>query len=418
MGGDRAKTVIEFAGEIEKRGSARGIAGLVWREDGEFKRGPQRELESDIGALPKPARHLFPLSRYRAIGTGIGITTSRGCPFSCIFCVGPLMVGRKPRLVPPRVVVDEIEDVMRAGFHRIAFSDDHFGMKRSHAMAVCDEIIARGLDIELSAFIRADSAVPALLEKMRSAGCTYIHFGAESGVQEIVDRANKRVSLELIKERVELASGMGFEIQVSMILGLPGETPETIEQTFEYARSLGNCVGIHVLAPLPGSEVFERAEEYGIRILHRDWSRFDANQVVSETTGLSASEFEEIVKDTDERFRRIGEMERQAFERGELEPSALARYEQRRRAAFFYGLLKQGFFDDEDFGVEATEDGACFDALAGQAALYASCDKADAERWLRAAIDAGDLALLRSDSSTRLGFREEWSTGAGVAVGA
>jgi len=406
--GEGEKTIVEFVKEIEKQGYARQIAGLVWREGGDFKRGPQRELESNIDALPKPARHLFPLWRYRTIGTGIGITTSRGCPFSCIFCVGPKMVGRKPRLVPPSVVVDEIEEVMRAGFRRIAFSDDHFGMKRSHAMAVCDEIIARGLDIDLSVFIRADSAEPELLERMRKAGCTYIHFGAESGVQEIVDRVKKKVSLELIKERVHLALSMGFQLQVSMILGLPGETPETIEQTFEYARGLGSFVGIHILSPLPGSEVFERAEEYGIRILHRDWSRYDANHVVTETTGLSASKFEEIARQTEEKFHRLDEMETKAFQRGELSPSRLASYEHRRRGAFFYGLLKQGFFDDEDYWVDTTEDGACFDALTERAAHDANCEKADAKRWLRGAIDAGDLIMARSDGSTRLGFREEW----------
>jgi len=249
---------------------------------------------------------------------------------------------------------------------------------------------------------------------MREAGCNYIHFGAESGVQEIVDRVKKRVSLELIKERVQLALGMGFQLQVSMILGLPGETPETIEQTLEYARSLGSFVGIHVLAPLPGSEVFERAEEYGIRILHRDWSRYDANHVVSETTGLSVSKFEEIVQRTEEQFQRLDEMQKQAFERGELSPNALALYEQRRRGAFFYGLIKQGFFDDEEFCVNASEVSACFDALTGQAAHYANCEKADAERWLRAAIDAGDLVMVSNGASTRLGFRDEWP----LAVGA
>jgi anaerobic magnesium-protoporphyrin IX monomethyl ester cyclase len=405
--GEGERTVVELVAAMENGGAPRDIAGLAWREGDCMKAGPRRVLERDIDAFPGPARHLFPLSRYRAMGTGVGVTTGRGCPFSCIFCVGPKMVGHKRRLRTPSSAADEIEDLAAQGFRDISLSDDHFGMNRSHALAVCDEIISRNLEIELSAFIRADAAEPELLERMRRAGCNRILYGAESGVQEIADLARKKTDLGMLQDKVKLAREMGFQIQVSFILGLPGETRDTVKQTLDYAQGLGVHAGIHVLAPLPGSEVVERAEELGLRILHRDWRLYDANHVVTETPGLSAEELGRIVAERDENLDALDRMEVQQWKQGKLSGRALENVEHRRRVKFYFSLLRSGFFEGEESRVRLSDGADPYDGLVANAARRAAVDEDEAGRWLRRAMDTGDLRISRDASQARFEFRED-----------
>jgi len=400
------KTAVELARAVEMGAPAENTPGLAWRQNGVMKAGPNREFEPDLDSLPKPARHLFPLSRYRLMGVEGGLTTGRGCPHRCMFCVGPKMVGRKARLRSPTAVVDEMEELLELGFKHIAFSDDHFGMNRSHAIAVCDEIISRNMDIELSIFIRADAAEPVLLEKMRRAGCSKILYGAESGVQEIVDRIRKKTDLEMLRRKVKLALEMDFQVQVTFILGLPGETPETVQQTFEYARSLGTFFGMHVLAPLPGSEIFERASELGMRILHRDWSLYDANHVVTETEGLTAGELEKIVGEIEGLFTKVEAMEAAAWRRGELVGESLDRFESRRCKSFYWEMLRNGFFDGPDCRIEVAGCEAPLDALIKKAANRAETDEREAGKWIRSALDSGDLMMVEEGTEVRLTFEE------------
>ena len=404
--GEGERTVVEFTGLIEKTGSAQNIPGLAWRENGAMKAGPPRELEPNLDLLPKPARHLFPLPRYRIMRVEGGLSTGRGCPFSCTFCVGPKMVGHKARLRSPTAVVDEMEELAALGFKHIAFSDDHFGMKRSHAMAVCDEIIQRGLKVELSIFIRADAAEPELLDRMRQAGCSKVLFGAESGVQKIVDSIKKKTDLKMLREKVKLAMDMGFFVQVTFIMGLPGETQETIKQTLDYALSLKTFFGMHILAPLPGSEIYEKADELGLKILTRDWRLYDANHAVTETPGLKADELQRIGCWYDEAFDRMGEMEIQAWRRGELTGETLRRTEQLRCKSFFWKLLRSGFFEDTECktGIAGVEDP--LKVFIANAAGKTGIDDWEAGRWLRGAIDSGDLVLKKKGQVWQLGFND------------
>ncbi|MDY6934088.1 MAG: radical SAM protein [Spirochaetota bacterium] len=404
--GEGEKTIIELVNKIEKNTSTHGIDGLAWRENGGMVAGSRRAFEHNLDLLPKPARHLFSLPKYRAMWTDARMSTGRGCPFSCAFCVGAKMVGHKPRLMSPNSVVDEIEDVVRLGFRDISFSDDHFGMKRSHAIAVCDEIINRGIDIDLGIFIRADAAEPELLDKMRRAGCTRILFGAESGVQAIVDRIRKKIDLNLLKEKVKLAVDMGFQVQVTFILGLPGETRETIEQTFEYAFNLGIFAGMHILAPLPGSEIYECAEELGIRILHRDWSLYDANHVVSEPKGISASELEKIIIEHEKNIENLEKQEIEAWRRGELTGSSQKGLDRRRCMNFYFELFRNGFFNSNACSVEINGNINPQDKLIKSAAIHANVDDFEASKWIKRAMDAGDLKIIQEGSKAKFGFIE------------
>ena len=262
------------------------IDGIAFRSDG-VKVTAQRALIENLDELPLPARHLFPTSRYHALASHCSLITGRGCPFNCIFCVGSKMGGRRARFRDPKLVVDEIEQGLALGFGEVNLEDDLFTLNHTHLHAICDDIIARGLKFKWSVFARVDTVNPVVLQKLKLAGCDWLCYGIESGNQQILDIVKKKITLDKIRESVKMAKDAGVNVLASFILGLPGETKETLLQTMEFAQELDTYYGFHVLAPFPGTEVREKADEYGLEILTSDWAKYDANRPVSRTKGAS-----------------------------------------------------------------------------------------------------------------------------------
>jgi anaerobic magnesium-protoporphyrin IX monomethyl ester cyclase len=149
--GEGEVTIVEMAQEAQRLRDWSKIEGLAFRTGAEVCISPAREL-ADVNTLPLPARHLLPIGRYRALNTAISMTTSRGCPCRCIFCVGRKMVGAKVRYRNPQDVVDELAYLATLGFPQINIADDLFTAKKSHCMTICDEIIRRKLDIRWTSF--------------------------------------------------------------------------------------------------------------------------------------------------------------------------------------------------------------------------------------------------------------------------
>jgi len=267
------------------------IDGIAYRDkkDG-IKLTKERRLIENLDALPPPARHLFPLSRYHALDTSCTVITSRGCPFSCIFCVGSRMGGRRMRYRNPQLVLDEIEQGLALGFKEVDIEDDLLTVNHKHLFAICDGMRERGLKFKWRAFSRVDTVNMEVLRKMKEAGCVGLLYGVESGNQEILDRIKKKITLDKVREAARMANAVGIDVQATFILGLPGETKETLAQTLEFAQGLDVFYGVHVLSPFPGTEVREKADEYGIEILTSDWSKYDCNRAVTRTKDVGPEE--------------------------------------------------------------------------------------------------------------------------------
>jgi len=281
--GEGERTMLD----IVKAKRPEDIPGIAYRANGTIMLTDERPLIENLDELPAPSRHLFPLSRYHALDSHFSLVTGRGCPFSCIFCVGSKMGGRRVRYRDPKLVVDEIEEGLSYGFRDVNFENDHLTVNHAHLHAICDEITRRGLKFNWHAFSRVDTVNPEIIRRMKEAGCSYILYGVESGNQHILDRIKKKITLQKVREAVAIARDAGINVQASFILGLPGETRETMMRTFEFAQQLDTFYGLHVLAPFPGTEVREKAEEYGIEILTDDWSKYDANRPVTRTEECS-----------------------------------------------------------------------------------------------------------------------------------
>ncbi|MEE8470990.1 MAG: radical SAM protein, partial [Dehalococcoidia bacterium] len=211
---------------------------------------------------------------------------------------------RKVRFRNPKLVVDEIEQALACGFREVNLEDDLLTLNHTHVYAFCDEIIARGLKFNWSVFSRVDTVNPELLRKMKQAGCSWMLYGVESGNQQILDRIHKKITLEKIREGVRLGKEAGINILASFIIGLPGETEETLKETIRFAAELETPWGFNVLAPFPGTEVREEAKDYGLEILTNDWAKYDANTAVSRTEGAGPEEIAQALSEYDKGLMR------------------------------------------------------------------------------------------------------------------
>lgn len=297
--GEGEATLMELVPAVFDRSAWRNVKGIAFRdkEDTVFT-GP-RDLIHDLDGLPMPARHLLPVSRYLALGYPVSIITSRGCPNRCIFCLGRRMVGFKGRFREPALVVDEIEHLLSMGFTRINVADDLFTASRERVASLCEEIMRRGVNFGWSAFARVNTVDPETLRIMREAGCDCISFGIESGNPEMLKRIRKGITLDQARQAVAWCRQADILPHASFMVGLPGETRQTLEDTHRFATELGIAYGYHFFAPFPGTTVREELDSYDIEILTDDWSRYDANSPVVRTSGLSPEEMIDFVAEYD-----------------------------------------------------------------------------------------------------------------------
>lgn len=343
--GEGEHTLRELVRSLEGRMDVRdvkGLAGIDRSTQRTWKNAP-RPLEDDLDQLPPPARDLVPLARYLAFDSHASVVTSRGCPYECIFCSAPAWTGRRVRYRTPSLCVDEIEDLGRLGFTEITIEDDLFTLYRKHFLAVCGELQRRQTGIRWNAFSRVDTITPEIVRTMADAGCQAMCFGVESGNQEVLDLIKKHSSLAKVKDAMRMAQDAGICALASFIVGLPGETEETLRKTVEFAEELkhefGSLYGFHILSPFPGTEVREKAAEYGLEILNNDWTHYDANHVVSRTPGASPEAIQAVSDTYEDTIERYILYQDHLFATDQLKGYEKKTYLRRKRQTLLWKLL-------------------------------------------------------------------------------
>jgi radical SAM superfamily enzyme YgiQ (UPF0313 family) len=316
--------------------------------------------------------------------------------------VGGKMVGKKPRFRDIKLCIDELEEIVfDYGFDLVNVVDDLLTINHKRVFAFCDEIISRGIKVKWTAFSRVDTVTKELLSKMKEAGCIFILYGVESGNQKILDLAKKRTTLEKIRRGVAISNEVGICTLSSFILGLPGETKETIRESLEFGKSLGNWYGFHILTPYPGTEIRERAKELGLKILHNDWSRYDANQAITETEEVSAEYINRVAKDFyDSLQAAIIQKEEEHKRRGTLTPEEKELIELRERRIFTWHILKRDYIERHG---NFTGVGDPIDLLAGEIQkiqpISSFMTKERIAQEIRKMVEEGILNYKRSDNS-------------------
>jgi radical SAM superfamily enzyme YgiQ (UPF0313 family) len=405
--GEGEETLVALARAIDAGRSWEHIPGLVYRDGQTVRATAPRTRLSDLNALARPARHLLPMGRYHALGLVVGMTTSRGCPERCIFCVGRKMGGPGVRFRDPAEVADEFGELAGLGFHQINVVDDQFTTKREHCLAVCQEIIDRGIKSSWTSFARVDTVSPEIFQKMHEAGCIMISFGVESANAEILKTIRKRITVDQVRRAVTLCGEAGIAPQVSFILGLPGETPETIEESANLARELhqlGVSPGFHLLAPFPGTEVRERAEALGIKILTNDWSAYHANRAVVETPTVSRQRTDDFIMAFENlHVLRLNNIRKQ-MEQGSASPLEAWMVERLRHTEIIYELMMSETLEKEAAWPAGADEGV--KTLAEQLRETSRYSLSELENTLGFAAGQGNLRRIEENGRVRWAWRD------------
>lgn len=230
--------------------SLAGIPGLIFREDDAIHVNPP-DLERDLERLGIPAWDLIDPRKYERYEklwsfqkrkTVASLHVVRGCPFACAFCACHTITGRVTRFRSVELVMKELRMLHDDyGVREFQIIDDFFTAKRSYVMEFCAALEREGLDMLWCCphGLRVDSLDAELLRTMEGAGCYGTSVGIESGSQRILDFVNKRITPDLVREKLELiAAETNWIVQGSFILGFPTETREEILETIDFAASL------------------------------------------------------------------------------------------------------------------------------------------------------------------------------------
>ncbi len=289
---------LELAQALKKDIELKGITGLSYRKNDEILRNPDRPLIDNLDILPFPARDLLNLKQYRLpIKNQVYtfIIPSRGCFYDCIFCQVRDYYGNKLRLRSIENIMGEIEEiVVKFGIRNIEMLSDNFTLDRSFVVEFCEALLERNLKIEWMANSRVDSVDYSLLSLMRKAGCFGIAYGVESGNQHILDTAQKKITIGQIEKAFHWSNKAGIKTLAQIILGLPGETKATIEQTLNFSIKINpDFAQFNCAVPFPGTKLYDLAMDNNW-IEDAGWDSFELNSAIISTPELSFLELKRM----------------------------------------------------------------------------------------------------------------------------
>jgi radical SAM superfamily enzyme YgiQ (UPF0313 family) len=225
-----------------------------------------RAFVDDLDAFPLPDPVMLAQSLAGAENAPVPVQSRRGCPMACSYCSTPTIEGLSVRQRSPESVVSWIALWVKEGFRNFYFVDNTFNLPSSYARQLCSKIIEAGLDISWRCILFPGGITPELVEMMARAGCCEASLGFESGSNSILKQMNKRFERESIRSASELLHQYGIRQMGFLLLGGPGETRASVEESLAFAESLKLdalkiSVGIRVY---PHTEVARKALEEGL----------------------------------------------------------------------------------------------------------------------------------------------------------
>lgn len=232
------------------------------------KRVVSAELIQDLDSLPFPARDLLPMDKYSLkIDDELAtpIITSRGCPFGCIYC-GKQMYGKVWRAHSAGYVVNEMRSIKNE-FDIGAFYiyDDTFTLDKKRVYDICFLLNHRLVGAKFRCTSRVDCVNKKLLKILKKAGCDEICYGVESGNNDILRKINKGFTKETVMKTVKETKKAGIRTKLYFMLGLPGETEKTMQETIDFSKELEpDEADFYILTPYPGSELWKNPAKYGL----------------------------------------------------------------------------------------------------------------------------------------------------------
>jgi radical SAM superfamily enzyme YgiQ (UPF0313 family) len=259
-----------------------GIKGLAWRKGDEIVINPPRPFIPSLDDLPIPMHELLPLQKYRMPlikGPFTFIVTSRGCPAGCTYCIKHVNYQYTTRLRSPKLIMEELWRLKELGINNIHMYADLFTVSRDQVMDLCERMISEKINIRWTCNSRVDYVDEEMLRMMGKAGNWLISWGIESGNEQILKHARKGAYPDKAERALRWARAAGIKNWGYFIIGLPGETEETIRQTIDFAKRLPLDIALfHVAAPYPGTPFFFEVVENGWFRPGTRWEQVDMDK--------------------------------------------------------------------------------------------------------------------------------------------
>ena len=271
-------TACELVKALMTKGDLSEIDGLSYYRGGRIINNKNREFIEDLDSLPFPDRNLIENAEYVIPVTGRPFTlikTSRGCPSNCIFCTTHSVYGKKWRTRSTENIITEIVNVKKLyGISDFFFSADTFNLDKKWTFDLCNKIIERKLQISWMANSRVDTITEELASVMKRAGCWLLAFGIESGSQKMLNAMKKGIRIEQAISAIKIVRKAGIRNTAYFVIGLPGETTETINETYDFVKKYSPDYPQFLAAtPYPGTEFFNIVERENY-LKTKDWSKY------------------------------------------------------------------------------------------------------------------------------------------------
>ena len=315
--GEGEKIIVELVtilAKEEKLKNLMTVKGISFRFNNKIVSTPKQERIANLDELPFPARHLFPWKKYTPgamldVGIKKGefatIITSRGCPNKCTYCSSAHFWGITVRFRSVENIIKEVEHLVeKYRIKELEFVDDTFTASASRVKNFCELLLAKRIKIKWIAYARVNTISKELLQIMKKAGCFRLNFGLESGSQDILNNIKKNITLEQVRNAIKLAKKEGFFVDTSFMIGLPGDTKETVKQTIKFAIELNPHSALFcITTPFPGTELYDEAIAKGWTSRIRSWDDAGLHMKTKfRTDALTSREIYQLYRHAELRF--------------------------------------------------------------------------------------------------------------------
>ncbi len=249
--------------EILEKKPLNRISGISYKSDDKIVHNPDRGLIKNLDALPSPAYEFFPIHNYGIMS----VITSRGCPYSCIYCCASRFWGNKVRFHSIDRVHKELITVKKLGFKKIRFMDSIFNLNKERTLEICE--IIKDMGFIWSCEVRADLFDEEIAKAMSESGCFLICVGVDSASQRVLDACNRKMRVEDIKNAFKIAKKFDIRTRAYVTFGFPGENEKSVVETIKFLKEVKpDKILLSLATAYPGTKL----EESGRFIeMHPSW---------------------------------------------------------------------------------------------------------------------------------------------------
>lgn len=292
---------------ITKKKDWTKVKGIGYREGKNVRINEFYPFIKNLDELPIPDRSLLPrdVDYFNPIIKRMPYTTamtSRGCPGMCTFCNVPDFYGGSFRSRSAESVIEEIKQIVGMGYREIWFRDETFTVYKKRNKAICDYIIRNRIDVTWICNARVGTINKEEMKIMKRAGCHMIKFGVESGVQRVLDNVKKNIDVGETKKIFKAANDVGMDTHAHVMLGMPGETKETIKATINFIKEINPTTATFgICTPYAGTPLFKEVSKKDPSI--KDGSSIDLKKL--HTTGYFNRYFTELTSEELEGYVRL-----------------------------------------------------------------------------------------------------------------